>query len=106
MRSRSDSLPTRMPTSVSGMGDVVSELHAGEMYAGRSLVRGSTRGVDRVRDSGDVEDPAAVRHEPPVVQRGTGVEDERAGCFRLADALDGRAAVPTRWILAACEHDR
>src|SRR5205085_10682313 len=106
MRSRSDSLPTRMPTSVSGMCDVMSKLHAGEMYAGRRLIRGSSRLLDRVCGSGEVEDPAAVRHEPSVVQGGAGVEDERADRLGVGDAVDGRAAVPARRILAARETDR
>src|SRR5579862_9331586 len=95
-----------MPTSVSGMGDVVAELHAGEMYAGRRLVGGSTRGVDRIGDAGDVQDPAAVRHEPTGVQGRARMEDERAERLRLRDAVDGGAAVSASGVLAACEDDR
>src|SRR4051812_13443719 len=97
MRSRSDSEPTRIPTrvrsSASDTGDVATESHAGEMYAGHRVVCGSTRVRDRVAERCDIEDPAAVRDETPVVQRRSGVEDDRARGLGVRDALDRRAGV-------------
>src|SRR3954451_17703441 len=82
IRSRSDSEPTRMPTTGSDTGglerDVAPELHARE----RDLLRGGVGPVAGLADvgaeRGHVEDPAAVGDEAAVVARGAGVEDERA----------------------------
>src|SRR4029077_1175189 len=95
MRSRSDSEPTRIPTSgPSGIrGDVGPEAHAAEIYAPGRVVGRASRRLDRGARADDVEDAAAVRHELPVVQRRARVEHERAGRFRLLDPLDRRAAV-------------
>ncbi len=71
-----------------------------------AVVRSSSRRGDRLADSDDVQDAPAVRHELPVVECRAGVEDERAGCLRIVDALDRRALVGRGWIVAAREHDR
>src|SRR5574340_1065494 len=92
-RSRSDSEPTRMPTSVSGTGDVPPEPHARELYAGGGVVRGGSRAREVVAERRDVEDAPAVRDEAPVVERGPRVEDERARRLGVADAADGRTGV-------------
>src|SRR3954451_7347997 len=106
MRSRSDSEPTRMPTTVSGMGDVATELHSGEIYARGGLVCGGPRIRDGRAERCDIEDAAPVRHEAPIVERGTGMEDEGACRFRIGDAGDRRRAVGALGVVAACENDR
>src|SRR5437762_9364562 len=106
MRSRSDSEPTRMPTTGSGIGDVPAKSHAGEIYAYCRVVGGAARVRERVAERRDVEDAAAVRDEPPVVQCRAGVEDERPRLFRRGDAVDWRAGVPALRVVAAGEHDR
>src|SRR5881397_948179 len=106
IRSRSDSEPTRMPTTISDMGDVATELHAGEIYACCGVICGSARSGDRVAERGDVEDASAVRDEPPVVQRRAGIEDERARGLGVGDALDWRAGVAALRVVATGEHDR
>src|SRR3954471_13394151 len=93
MRSRSDSEPTRMPTTVSGMGDVVTELHSGEIYARGGLVCGGPRIRDGRAERRDVEDAAAVRHEASVGGRGPGMEDGAPRRFRIGDAVDRGPAV-------------
>src|SRR5207247_5899119 len=106
MRSRSDSEPTRMPTTISDMGDVATEPHAGEIYVCCGVICGSTRIGDRVAERGDVENASTVRDEPPVVQRRAGMEDERARGLGVGDALDWRADVAALRILASGEHRR
>src|SRR5258708_34624044 len=93
MRSRSDSEPTRIPTTGSDMGDIPAELHAGEIYVRGGVVCGSPRVGERVSERGDVQDAAAVRHDATVVECRPGVEDERAGCLGLLDPLDRRPRV-------------
>src|SRR5438067_396687 len=106
IRSRSDSEPTRMPTTgASATCNVRPEAHAGEIYARRGVVgRGSGR-LDGGADADDVEDPPAIRHEPPVVERCPRVEDERAGRLGVLDPVDRRAAVAALGVLTACDHD-
>ena len=55
---------------------------------------------ERVAERGDVEDAAAVRHEPAVAQRRARVEDERAGCLRVGDPVDRRARVAALRVVA------
>src|SRR3954452_22454947 len=86
IRSRSDSEPTRMPTTVSGMGDVATELHSGEIYACGGVVCGGPRLDDGCTERGDVEDATAVRHEAAVVERGARMEDEGTGGLRVGDS--------------------
>src|SRR4029079_17911890 len=105
MRSRSDSEPTRMPTTVSDMRYVATELHAGEIYARRRVVCGGSRVGDRVAQGGDVEDASAVRHEPALVERRAGVEDERARRLGGGDPVDRRPAVAPCGIAGAREDD-
>src|SRR5258707_13790074 len=96
MRSRSDSDPTRIPTRVSGTsegGNVGAVAHAVEMYASGSRVGGITRVGDRIAEPGHVENPAAVRHEPAVVERRAGVEDEGARRLGVLDTRDRCAGV-------------
>src|SRR5215831_13127357 len=107
IRSRSDSDPTRMPTSGPSAigGDVRPEVHAGEIYASGRLVGSASCGLGRRADADDVQDPAAVRDEPTVVEGGAGMEDERAGRLCVLDALDRSAAVGALGVLAARDHD-
>src|SRR3954451_6989137 len=93
MRSRSDSEPTRMPTTVSGMGDVATELHSGEIYARGGFVCGGPRILDCRAERRHIEDAAAVRHEAPIVECGPGMKDEGARRLRLGDAVDRCPAV-------------
>src|ERR1700690_3039262 len=105
IRSRSDSEPTRVPTTASDTGeggDVVAELHAVEGYATGAVVGAVTRLGERAAEPGDVEHTAAVRYEARPVQRRPRVEDESSGRLRGLDAVDRRArlhalrAVPRR----------
>src|SRR4051794_2107850 len=106
IRSRSDSEPTRMPTTVSGIGDVATELHAGEIYARGGFICGGS-GVRECRAGrSDVEDPARVRHEAAVMECGAGMEDECTGGLRVADPVDGRPGVGSRGVVGACQDDR
>src|SRR5437016_270752 len=61
---------------------------------------------DVAPEGGHVEDAAAVRHEPSVVEGGSRVEDERAVRLGLVDAVDGRPGVAALGIAAGGEHDR
>src|SRR3954467_13873868 len=104
MRSQSESEPTRMPTTVSGMGDVPTELHADEIYARSAFICGGSRLCDGLAACSDVEDAAAVRHEAAVVQRGARMEDECTGCLGSGDSLDRRAGVVPRRVVPAGQH--
>ena len=57
------------------------------------LVGARPRLLDRVADSGHVEDPATARHELPVPHRGPGVEDDGAVRLGVVDSRDRRARV-------------
>src|SRR5579864_5473530 len=101
MRSRSDSEPTRMPTTASGTGsDVAAELHVGEIYVRCGRIRGGTCGRNGVAESGDAEDPAAVGDEPAVSECGAGMEHERARGLGIGNAVDRRARVAALRIVA------
>src|SRR3954449_8874912 len=115
--SRSDSDPTRIPTSgpaspisssnptgeacVSGSAGNVHRLRrdippvAGvrERDALARLVGARPRFLDRVAETGHVEDPATTRHELPVAHRGARMEDDRAVLLCLLDTGDRRADV-------------
>src|SRR4051794_17349559 len=105
IRSRTDSDPTRMPTFTSAIRDVPPVAHAGEIYAGDGVVRGSSRGGDRVSRPDHVQHAAAVRHELPVLQRRSRVEDERPRRLGVLDAGDRRAGVAALRVFAAREDD-
>src|SRR5947207_12601286 len=102
MRSRSESDPTRIPTtgpSAADMSlrgsecDVAAELQPRERDSACGVVRRCARGGEVVPDSGHVQDSAAVRDELLSVAGGPRVEDERPCALRLLDAADRRAAV-------------
>src|SRR5205085_11579719 len=101
MRSRSDSDPTRMPTTGASAGGtyapVGSDVAAAPHPVGRDRLASAIRTPARIRDalaeSGHVEDASAVRHETVFLQRGAGVEDERAGGLCVGDPLDRRADI-------------
>ena len=57
------------------------------------VVRNGARLAERRTEARDREDPAAVRHQPLTLQRGAGMEHERAGSLRVRDAVDGPAAI-------------
>src|SRR3954447_21125778 len=102
MRSRSDSEPTRIPTTASGTaegGDVGAVLHAGEIYVRGGGVCGITCGCHGISQRRDVQDAPSVRDEPAVVQRRSCVEDERTGGLRLLDPGDRTARVTALRIL-------
>src|SRR3954453_1129163 len=105
MRSRSDSEPTRMPTTASGMGDVATELHSGEIYARGGFICGGSSVRDRRAERSDVEDAAAVRHEAAFVERGPGMEDECPCGLGVADSVDRRPGVAPRGVVRACQDD-
>src|SRR3954466_16324317 len=106
IRSRSDSEPTRMPTTVSDMSDVATKLPAGEIYARGGFIRGGPSVGGGRSERRHVQDAAAVRHEPTVVKRGTRVKDECTGCLRGCDPLDRRPGVALRGVVAARQHNR
>src|SRR5438874_5561712 len=116
MRSRSESDPTRIPTTGlsaadmslrSSKRDVAAVLQPRERDPIRGVVRRRARGGKVVPDRGHVQDPAAVRDELLAVAGCPRVEDERPGALRLLDAADRRAAVvaPLR-VGTRGEHDR
>src|SRR5205085_12638241 len=101
MRSRSESEPTRIPTSGrsaadtilrGGEADVVAEAHSGERDAADRVVGLRTRRGDVVPETGHVEDPATVRDELIAASGGPGVEDERAIGLGVLDPFDRRPA--------------
>src|SRR5689334_7903102 len=96
-------MPTRGPSGIGG--DVAPEMHAGEIYVRGSGVGRGSRLLDRRPGSDDVQDATAVRDQPTVVQRGSGVEDVRAVRLGRLDAVDRRPLVAALGILAAREHD-
>ena len=96
-------MPTRGPPATGG--DVGAVLHAGEIYAARRVVGGASCFLDARAQADDIEDAAAVRDEPPVVQGRPGVEDERAGRLRVLDSLDRGPGVAARGVVAGGEHD-
>src|SRR5258708_35130387 len=93
MRWRSDSDPTRMPTSVSDTSDVAPVLHAVE----GDEVDGGVHAVACLADGrsgrGHGEDSAPVRDHRAVSYRRAAVKDECAGGFGVGDSRD----------LGACE---
>src|SRR3954447_16881197 len=111
IRSRSDSLPTRMPTSGSDTGgrlqcDVVAVAHVLERDLLRCSVGAVARLAEVVADRGDVQDPATVGDELLSATRRRRVEHERPAGLRLLDPEDRRAVVPSLGIGARGEHDR
>src|SRR5438876_5642970 len=100
MRSRSDSEPTTMPTSGLDMRDcrrdVFPILRAVEGDFPDSVVRAIARVRDGRPERRDVEDPTSVRYQAVALQRGSGVEHERAGRLGILDALDRRPDVAAR----------
>src|SRR5438552_15739369 len=103
MRSRSDSDPTRIPTSGT---DVLAELHSGEIYACDARVRRGTRVGDRGASADDVEDAAAVRDEARILDRRARVEDDCALGLRVGHSLDRRARLAAPRITAPPEGAR
>src|SRR5438477_6821688 len=100
MRSRSDSEPTRMPTTAAASAtcdrrDVPSEAHAFEPHPLDCFVCPPPCLLELGRDRGHREDTAAVRDEPAVAHRRPAVEDEGALTFGLADPVDRCSGVVT-----------
>src|SRR5258708_37934994 len=88
MRWRSDSDPTRMPTSVSDTGDVAPVLHAvegnevdGRVHAVACLANGRS-------GRGHGEDSAPVRDHRAVSYRRAAMKDERPGGFGVGESRD------------------
>src|SRR4051794_25752966 len=114
IRSRSDSEPTRIPTSTSATdslplcrasGDIRAELHAVEPDLVDRGVRLLPGGADRLAGSDDTQDAAAVRHQLPVAPRRPGMEDLRAELLRRPRASDRHAALTRRRIAPARKRD-
>src|SRR5262245_34859619 len=99
MRARSDSEPTRMPTTApSGTRDrrdVRPEAHAFESHPLHCVVSTLPRLLELRSERRHRQDTAAVRDEAPVPHRRPAVEYERACLLDLLDALDRYAAVVT-----------
>src|SRR3954454_14011418 len=109
MRSRSDSEPTRIPTTASGTaegGDVGAILHAGEIYVRGGGVCGITCGAHRGSECRDVQNPASIRDEPAVMQGRSRVEDECARRLRVLDPAEPPPRVAALRMLAAGQPDR
>src|SRR5215475_1744591 len=128
--SRSDSEPTRIPTSGPGssssssrpIGEVCVSRSAGNVHRLRRDVAPEARALERdelarlvcarprlfecVAQTGHVEDPATTRHELPVPHRGPRVEDDGTERLRLVDAGDSRARVTAFRIRPGGERDR
>src|SRR5579862_3048698 len=96
-------MPTR---AVSATCDVRAEMHAREIYARRRVVGSPSRRLDGLADADDVEDPAAVRDEPPAVECRPRMEDERTGRLRSFHAFDRGAAVSALRVLVPGDYDR
>src|SRR5919108_23794 len=127
IRSRSDSEPTRMPTSgarspnsiscanaslcVSGCNlcrpraDVAPVLHSVERDQPARFVRGFARLVERRPERRYVEDAAAIRHERAAVNCRAGLEDDRL-LLGFGDAVDPGSGVSSFRIVASGEDDR
>src|SRR5438132_7315577 len=108
IRSRSDSEPTTIPTSGLDMrdrGDVLPVAHSFERDAFARGVGALARVADRVAGGGHVEDPAAVGYDLIFLPGRSGVEDECALRFRVADSGDPGADVPAGRIVARGEDD-
>src|SRR5439155_21601828 len=110
IRSRSESEPTRMPTSGAsaadmplggGERDVLAEPHPGERDPAHGLVGGRASCLQIVADPGHVEDATAVRDELVSASGGPRMEDERSGRLGVVDPFDRCAAVPVLRVLAA-----
>src|SRR5919201_1818336 len=115
MRSRSDSEPTRTPTTGPSVDDThpalqrdvgpVAHAREGDERTGR--VGALARFRQRRAHGSDVQDPAPVRHEPVASQRGPGVEDERSRRLGVIDAVDRHAGVVAAGgVVGAGEDDR
>src|SRR5580765_4202457 len=84
IRSRSDSEPTRIPTTGSANaarlreGDVAAVASAAEGDEARALVRQRARFLELVGDARHADDSSSVRDEVLALLRGPAVEDERA----------------------------
>src|SRR5262249_43572201 len=97
IRSRSDSDPTRIPTTTPSATrdrrDVPTEAHAFEPHPLHCVVSPWPPLLELRSERGHREDTSAVRDEAPVADRRATVEDERASVLDLVDALDRSAAV-------------
>ena len=78
--------PRRSAAPAPSKRDRASSAGVGDALARRARASSPT--------PGHAQHPAAVRDEPVAVQRGAGVEHERAGRLGLLDPVDRRAACP------------
>src|SRR5919109_4085222 len=123
---RSDSEPTRIPTSGPGSPnssssakgsvsvsdnvhrasrDVAAEAHSGERDQVAGCIGTLSRLVQGGCERGHVEHASAVRQEPPLSHRRARVEDERPGRLCRFDALDRRACVGPLRVVPSGEDD-
>src|SRR5439155_21164161 len=114
IRSRSESEPTRIPTSGAsavdmalrgGEADVGTRAHACKRDLPNGLVDGGAGLAEIVADRCHGQDPPAVRHEPVSVQRRPRVEDEGARGLGSGDSVDRRPTVALLRIVASSEND-
>src|SRR4051812_12865124 len=105
IRSRSDSEPTRIPTTTSATdalplcracGDVCPELHPFELDLPDGGVRAIACAPHRLAGRDDVQPPPAARHELPVAQRRPCVEDGGAKLLGGRHTTDRHAGLARR----------
>ena len=86
-------------------GDVGAMATPVEAHQRRGLVGSAPRTRNGVSETGDAEDPPAVRHDPAVVNGGSGMEDECARRLCRIEPVDRRAGVTALGIVGGRDHD-